>query len=141
MIVLATRSFKPFFFCPSHPYVCLMNSLGLCAKGPLVHIGDQSYKCNNLARIMRMLNHTRVDIVKADVEHAGVVSFDNYRGWVMQNPTVIVFFQQLSQSIAALLHSSGRTSGSFGVTSVVDSMRCGAAAFSLEKPVSVPPLR
>lgn len=47
----------------------------------------------------------------ADLSQDGFISFEEYRKWVLQQPQVIVFFSQLSQSILALLKSAAATPG------------------------------
>ncbi|KAL1511805.1 hypothetical protein AB1Y20_005091 [Prymnesium parvum] len=39
----------------------------------------------------------------ADKDQRGVISFSEYKAWVMQHPEVLVFFEQLSSSIGSLV--------------------------------------
>ena len=43
---------------------------------------------------------------KADLSQDGTISYTEYHRWVMQQPEVIVFFAQLSESIAAIMRNA-----------------------------------
>jgi len=56
--------------------------------------------------------------LKADATNDGVVSFGEYKAWVMHQPQIIAFFEQLSSSVLALLARS-KSSSNFPNPSVM----------------------
>lgn len=72
----------------------------------------------------------------ADREHDGVVTFAEYKEWVLKHPQVLVFFSQLSKSIKTLLYEA--RDGSSSPNSFIKQKKKGDAEVRFAPDVNSP---